>query len=145
MCLTINKNNLKPVTAEQDIVCYKVLRKLPNRNILNAPIYNFEYCFGMIYSTHEDYFCDIDICDDGECLVEYGFHSFAELSDAVRFKERLLKFTREREWEYVIVKCTIPNGACYYAGKQKFNRHEDNSPDGYCSETIRIDEALNEN
>ena len=97
----------------------------------------------MIYSTHEDYFCNIDICDDGECLVEYGFHSFASLSDAVRFKERLKKATRQR-YGYIITKCTIPNGARYYAGKQKFDRHEDNSPDGYCSEAIRIDEIVNE-
>lgn len=140
MCLTINKNNLKPVTAEQDIVCYKVLKKLPNRDMLNAPIYNFEYCFGMIYIAHEYYFEDIEICDDGECLVEYGFHSFALLSDAVRFKERLSEASRQT-YDFVIVRCVIPNGARYYAGKQKFDRHEDNSPDGYCSEAIRIDEV----
>ena len=144
MCLKINKNNLNPITAEQDIVCHKVLKKLPNRDILNAPIYNFEYCFGMIYSTHENYFCDIDICDDGECLVEYGFHSFASLSDAVRFKERLSEASRQT-YDFVIVRCVIPNGARYYTGKQKFDRHEGNSPDGYCSEAIRIDEIVNEN
>ena len=109
MCLTINKNNLKPITAEQDIVCYKVLRKLLNCDTLKAPIYNFEYRFGLIYSTHEDDFTDIVVCDDGECLVEYGFHSFVELSDAVQFKWRLLETTRHYS-EFVVVKCTIPNG-----------------------------------
>lgn len=117
MCLTINKNNLKAITAEQDIVCYKVLRKLPNCEILSAPIYHFAYCFGIIYGTHEDYFSSIDVCDDGECLVEYGFHSFASLSDAVRFKVRLLLITRQ-SFELVITKCTIPNGTRYYEGKQ---------------------------
>lgn len=153
MCLTINKNNLKPITAEQDIVCYKVLRELPNCDILNAPIYHFEYCFGIIYGTHEDYFSgkrkfrkqkDIVICDDGECLLQYGFHSFLELSDAVRFKLRLLEIT-QHSFDYVVVKCTIPKGFRYYTGKQIFGRNEDNSPNGYCSEAIRIDEIVNEN
>ena len=144
MCLIISKNNLKPVTSEQDIVCYKVLKKLPNCEILSAPIYNFEYTFGMIYSTHKDYFSDIDICDDGECLAEYGFHSFVELSGAVRFKERLLDITRH-SFDFVVVKCTIPNGVCYYTGKQIFSWNEDNYTDGYCSEAIRIVEIVNEN
>lgn len=144
MCLTINNNNPEPMTTEQDIVCYKVLKKLPNCEILSAPIYNFEYCFGMIYSTHEDYFSDIDVCDDGECLVEYGFHSFASLSDAVRFKWRLLETTRH-SFEFVVVECTIPNASRFYIGKQNFALHEDNSPDGYCSEAIRIERIVNEN
>jgi hypothetical protein len=142
MCLTINKNNLNPITAEQDIVCYKVLIKLSNSEILSAPIYNFVYCFGFIYSTHEDYFADIDVCDDGECLVEYGFHSFASLSDAVRFKWCLLKTTRHT-FDYVVVKCTIPNGTRYYQGKQVFDK--EHSLDGYCSESICIDDIVNEN
>lgn len=144
MCLTINKNNIKLITTEQDIVCYKVLKKLPNRDILNAPIYNFEYCFGIIYGTHEDYFEDIVICDDGECLVEYGFHSFVELSDAVRFKCRLME-TTQHYFDFVVVKCIIPNGTRYYQGKQVFKLREELSPDGYCSEAIRIDEIVNEN
>jgi hypothetical protein len=147
MCLIIDKNNLKPITAEQDIVCYKVLKKFPNRDTLKAPIYIFEYCFGMIYATHEDYFEDVDICDDGECLVEYGFHSFVCLEDAVNFKCLLNKTFNpgKKDYDYVVVKCTIPNGTRYYTGKQKFALNEDNSPDGYCSEAIRIDEIVNEN
>lgn len=144
MCLIINKNNIKPITAEQDIVCYKVLRKLPNRDILNAPIYNFEYCFGMVYGTHKDYFEDIDIFDDEECLIEYGFHSFVELSDAVRFKGRLLDTTRH-SFDFVVVNCTIPNGTSYYQGRQVFALHEEHSPNGYCSEAIRIERIVNEN
>ena len=144
MCLIVDKFHSEPITAEQDIVCYKVLKKEPNSDILKAPIYNFEYCFGTIYNTHEDYFKDIDICDDGECSVEYGFHSFVELSDAVRMKERLLDITL-LSFDFVVVKCTIPNGACYYTGKQIFSWNENNSPDGYCSEAIRIDEIVNEN
>ena len=96
----------------------------------------------MIYATPEDYFEDVDICDDGEGLVEYGFHSFASLSDAVRFKYRLLETTRHT-FDYVVVKCTIPNGTRYYQGKQVFDK--EHSPDGYCSESIRIDEIVNEN
>ena len=144
MCLTISKNNLKSITAEQDIVCYKVLKKLPNRDILNAPIYNFEYCFGIVYSTHKDYFEDINICDDEEYLIEYGFHSFVELSDAVRFKERLLDITRHA-FDFVVVKCTIPNGTSYYQGRQVFALYDEHSPNGYCSEAIRIESIVNEN
>ena len=147
MCLTISKNNLKPITAEQNIVCYKVLRKFPNRDTLEAPLYIFKYCFGMIYATPEDYFEDADICDDGECLVEYGFHSFVRLEDAVNFKCLLNKAFKpdKKNYDYVVVKCTIPNASRYYKGKQKFNRNESDFPDGYCSESIRIDEIVNEN
>ncbi len=94
MCLTIDIPNPEPSIAKQDIDCYKVLKKLPNRDILNAPLYDFEYCFGVIYITNENYFECIDICDDGECFVEYGFHSFVKLSDAVRFKWHLMEATR---------------------------------------------------
>ena len=144
MCLTINKNNLKPIAAEQDIVCYKVLRKQLYNGALLAPIYSFEYDFDVIYGTHEEYFEHASICDDGRVLAEYGFHSFSSLSDAVRMKERLLDITLNC-FEFVVVKCTIPNGARFYIGKQTFSWNEDNSPDGYCSEAIRIDEIVNEN
>ena len=144
MCLIVNKNNPEPITAEQDIVCYKVLRKKLDNKIFKAPIYNFEYCFGYIYTIQNEFFKNAFICDDGECLVEYGFHSFVELSDAICFKERLLDAVQD-VFDFVIVKCTIPNGARYYKGKQMFARNEDNSPNGYCSEAIRIDEIVNEN
>ena len=144
MCLIINKNNPEPITTEQDIVCYKVLKKKQDNKIFKAPIYNFEYCFGDIYTIQNEYFKKPFIYDDGECLAEYGFHSFVSLSDAVRFKCRLLLVTRQ-SFEFVIAKCTIPNGTRYYKGKQKFYRNESDSPDGYCSEAIRIDEIVNEN
>lgn len=144
MCLVINKNNLKPITAEQDIVCYKVLRKSLEDDIVKAPIYNFEYTFGQIYTIQNEYFKEIDVYDDGCVLAEYGFHSFVMLSDAVQFKERLLTYTWQ-SYEYVLVRCVIPNGARYYTGKQIFSWNEDNSPDGYCSEAIRIDDIVNEN
>jgi hypothetical protein len=144
MCLTISKNNPEPMTAEQDIVCYKVLRKEFHNGALRAPLYKFDYCFGYVYTIPEEYFDQVYVFDDGYRLAEYGFHSFVALSDAVRFKECLSEALRQI-YDFVIVRCVIPNGARYYAGKQKFNRHEDNSPDGYCSEAIRIDEMVNEN
>lgn len=144
MCLIIDKNNSEPITAEQDIVCYKVLRKSLEDDIVKAPIYNFDYTFGQIYTIQNEYFKEINVYVDGCVLAEYGFHSFVTLSDAVQFKCRLSKLS---PWaiEYIVAKCTIPNAARFYIGKQNFALHEDNSPDGYCSEAIRIDEIVNEN
>ena len=144
MCLIVNKYNPEPMTAEQDIVCYKVLRKKMGNKKFKAPIYKFEYCFGYIYTIQNEYFKEVFICDDGCGLAEYGFHSFVAFSDAVCFKERLLDAV-QHVFDFVIVKCTIPNGARYYTGKQMFARNEDDFPEGYCSEAIRIDEVLNEN
>ena len=146
MCLIIDKNNPEPITAEQDIVCYKVLRKTLEDDIVRAPIYNFEYTFGQIYTIQNEYFKEIGVCVDvdGDSLAEYGFHSFVTLSDAVQFKCRLSKLS-QRTIEYIIAKCTIPNAARFYLGKHIFTLHRDNFPDGYCSEAIRIDEIVNEN
>ena len=119
-----------------------MLKKTLEDDIVKAPLYNFEYTFGQIYTIQNEYFKDLDVYDDGCILAEYGFHSFVTLSDAVRFKWCLSNATRQT-CEFVIVRCIIPNGARYYTGKQEFKRDEDNSSDGYCSEAIRIDEIVN--
>jgi len=96
MCLKI-QSTLK--TADEDIVCYKVLQK----NMRSYHYSDFIWEIGKTYSTK------IDTTAIG--VVKEGFHSYRDLDDAKR--EYFADFK-----PCIIVECIIPKDSHYYMGIQ---------------------------
>jgi hypothetical protein len=97
MCLRI-QSTLK--TADEDIVCYKVLQK----NMRSYHYSDFIWEIGKIYNTKMG---TINISG----VVEEGFHSYSSLDDAKR--EYFVDIS-----PCIIVECRIPKDANYYIGTQ---------------------------
>lgn len=135
MCLKIRCGSATPSVAEQDVVCYKVLKKLKYAEYLEAPIRFFKYTLGFEYREAISSFID-----DG--LVHLGFHSFANKSDAFDFIPRLVKDAPDIEDRLVVCRCTIPKGSRYYVGGVQYSSQDFVLPNGYCSERIRIDSVI---
>lgn len=98
MCLKI-QSTLK--TADEDIVCYKVLQK----NMRSYYYTDFMWEIGKTYSAKMDTTSIIS------GVVEEGFHSYSSLDDAKREY-----FVDSRPC--IIVECRIPKDARYYMGIQ---------------------------
>ena len=110
MCLILTENS-KLKIADEDIVCYKVMRKplIPGR-IYRSEYYNYPYEVGNL----EDVGCiSIVTNDEDESIVKEGFHSFAYKEDAYTYDENRHRFD---EVSYTVVECTIPKGATYIKG-----------------------------
>lgn len=112
MCLRI-KNQPKPLIAEQDIECYKVLvltetceyiTPYMHRRLSEQEVKGEEPFLAIGNKERENYGFE----DSCEADINGGYiHTFATLKDAE--DDRLL----ERE---IIFKCIIPKGTAYYKG-----------------------------
>lgn len=127
MCLTLTeKSKLK--TVEEDIICYKVVRKLCP-GIYRSEFYAYLYETGTLNTSPfgdtitittrpriTTYYRGINFnfqdITGYEQVVERGFHSFTCKEDAYKYAERY----RYSAVSYVVVKCTIPKGANYIEG-----------------------------
>lgn len=122
MCLNANSNI--PKIAEENIICYKIYIF---RNGFVSP-----YLRSPIPKLKEKITTELQ--NDGSYLIEKGFHSFINLSDAegdAKF------FSRYYEIKAVISKCIIPKGSKYYKGKF-------GTIPSYCSESIIVDTIVSE-
>lgn len=114
MCLVANRNI--PYTAEQDIICYKLY-------ILSNGKYVSPYLKCDMPGINE--LITTELQKPGRLLIEKGFHSFVYLDSAILEAEKY-------NYSTCIVKCIIPKGSKYYAGKFGKDR-------SYCSESIKIE------
>lgn len=131
MCLTLTeKSEIK--VAEEDIVCYKVVRRLCS-GVYRSEYYGYLYETGILdksafgdtitittrprITTYQSInYLDIGVEISGhERVVERGFHSFTCKEDAYKY----VKIAASRvlgEITMVVVKCIIPKGANYIEG-----------------------------
>ena len=118
MCLVTKMT--KPIIAEKDITCYKVIRK--DMSSLLHP--EFEWDFGWIYTSRLE---AVERTDDAHAIY-HGLHSYKTLED-------LKKAYYTATIPCLAVKCTIPKGSAFYKGK-----HGD--LEGYASSKLMIDEVI---
>lgn len=107
------------LTAEKDIVCYKILEKSNNTEVFYSYLRGFLYRFNQRYNTSISFTKRRSFF-----LINRGFHSWVEKPEK--------EFSNS-----VIVKCVIPKGTKFIKGEQ----HDDNS--GYVSASIIIKEIIN--
>ena len=116
MCLITKQK--KPQTAQENITCYKVLRK----NMHSLVHSDFEWELGKLYETQ------MRIRDYLSITVQEGFHSYPS------YKE-LGKEYFDTNIPCVMVECTIPKGALYYDGSH-------NNRKGYTSNQLIINKII---
>lgn len=118
----------KPKTAENDIVCYKVVQVSLEGNKIH-PLWHF---YSQIYELGKVY-CEkrFDVSKSllGVSFVTFGFHSYIKQS---RARRNALRLTNYKTNKIIILKCVIPCGALYYEGSSG----ETASIEEYCSNKI---------
>ena len=133
MCLVIN--HLEPKIADEDIVCYKLVKRTKIKGIYKSNFQIFEYIIRQLYTNNLDIrFVDkiiknLDTTRSGLCLyiIEEGmFHSYVSYLYPV-----ILSPLRN----CALLKCIIPKGAYYFEGIFDF------SPN-YASSQIKILEEI---
>ncbi len=116
---------MEPKVAQDDIKCYKVLRRYSGENDFNSIHMDFLYEPGKEYST------DFVIYPGQGTefgFINEGLHSFMSLLDAVNEAKDV-----ER---WVVCEFTIPVGSKYY---------ENDKQGHYCSDRIRFDGLYHKN
>jgi len=106
MCLYTNEE--KPVTATEDIVCYKVTRKWKDEEMVSlymySPIKMNQVMTAPKFQAKLSYYGEIN----------YGFHSFAELNAALcEISERIIS----KYEEFFVIECRIPKGSMVWKGE----------------------------
>lgn len=106
MCLYTEEE--RPVTATEDIVCYKVTRKKKDEEMVSlymySPIKMNQVMTAPKFQAEPSYYGKID----------YGFHSFAELDAALcEISERIIT----RYEEFFVIECRIPKGSRFWTGE----------------------------
>ena len=133
MCLVIN--HLEPKIADEDIVCYKLVKRTEIKGIYKSNFLKFEYIIRQLYTNNLDIrFVDkiiknLDTTRSGLCLyiIEEGmFHSYASYLYPVILSPLP---------HGALLKCIIPKGAYYFEG------YFDDSP-SYASSQIKILEEI---
>jgi len=114
MCLTIYRDNLpknifqkifgitpkiKPLVAEKDIVCYKIMKPTDMGGVYQSQYRKTLHIVGVLQPIVE-FGITLGHCDN--ICIDVGYHSFVNIPKG--------------EWEYDIVKCTIPKDSIYYIG-----------------------------
>ena len=146
MCTYVKRQDIKPFIAEEDITCYKVLKKTEKGEFLSQ-IWNYQYelnkkCQSVITLDKEKY--SMFTLN----AIYQGFHSYKSLQNAIR------DYILDRQ-KLVIAKCIIPKGSHYYIAyndvKETFRvyRSLDEIEDSYiidiyASDCIIIKEILSE-
>ena len=128
MCLFTNRNYA--FTAQEDIECYKVLRRAGD--ILTSYFYErFTWKKSITYTTLLQTFNSV--FKEYQCNVEQGFHSYMYQKDAEKFIDEIC-----RDETLVLVKCIIPKGSQYFVGQSTDWRS------GYASDKIIFTSIIKE-
>ena len=109
MCLPTNQT--KPLVAEKDITCYKVVYPASKDGVFCSEFRNFKYSLGTRYA--EKRFPETPV----HSAVHEGFHSYRTI-EAARIRESA---------PLVLIRCVIPKGSRYY---------ESYTGEQYCSDTL---------
>lgn len=113
----------EPIVAKKPITCYKILRK----NMHSIIYKSFEWEFGKLYET-EMQFYESSLFGIVPEKIAQAFHSYKSYKD-VRGACLVLSHP------FIIVECTIPTGATFYAGC-----HGDD--EGFASNQIIINKVV---
>ena len=116
MCLKV-KSRVRPEHAKMDIVCYKILAKHYNGQILTSPIWR--ECWWRIGETKFNFEEAIG-CRIGN-MREFGkglFHVFTNKHDALQATGHDGYLNRANLFgvRTVLYECVIPKGTKYYTG-----------------------------
>lgn len=139
MCMFVKAGKDELMTAEKDIVCYKVMyamgpiqsvdmRKYPDYN----PLYAMSLYYSEIYKWGEEYTEAAMPTESTLKVSQYpahvtiGFHSYRRLKDAESACHSSM----------IIVKCIIPRGSYYWTGNRGGWGQE--KYDEYCSDHIEL-------
>jgi len=147
MCLYVTSKKVR--VAKEDMVCYKVMMEhYGDKGAWVSPYQGMAYKEGCAYELEKQ----LQLLDskfgnikDYPYIVEEGFHSFANLSDALLFRNtcevRYPTVSRGDGWHtYIIVKCIIPKGTTYVEGLYVDNW--DNKFHSFCSEKIICEDEI---
>lgn len=117
MCIFVQDNKLK--VAEEDIICYKVLkRKSLYDSTPVSPYHNeMEWDFDKVFTAPiPKWKIEYDEYHKGWFSYDGLFYSYNNYTDAY---ELMVKLSwGGAKFMYMIVKCTIPKGTYYYDGIQ---------------------------
>jgi hypothetical protein len=106
MCLYTNEE--KPVTATEDIVCYKVTRREKDEEMVSLYMYSPIKMNQVM--TAPKFQVKPNRCGE----IDYGFHSFAELDAALyEMADRIVA----RHEEFFVIECRIPKGSRFWTGE----------------------------
>jgi len=106
MCLYTNEE--KPVTATEDIVCYKVTRREKDEEMVSLYMYSPIKMNQVL--TVPKFQVEPNRCGE----IDYGFHSFAELDAALyEMAGRIVA----RHEEFFVIECRIPKGSRFWTGE----------------------------
>lgn len=94
----------EPIIAKKPITCYKILRK----NMHSIIYKSFEWEFGKLYET-EMQFYESSLFGIVPEKIAQAFHSYKSYKD---IRGACLLYSQP----CIIVECTIPKGATFYAG-----------------------------
>jgi len=125
MCLIVN-SELK--VAQEDIVCYKVLRYCEP---LKSPFR------GMAYLKNHLYELGKPLQVDSHHRINEGFHSIIRADDAKKLSDDIGYFYEhysENKHCCIVAKCIIPKGTVYAEGLFSYG----NKYHSYCSEKIKV-------
>lgn len=106
MCLVTRKPKQ---IAKENITCYKVVHLIDN--VMFSYYYDFKYILNKVYKIKDMFTYRMG---DHTC-IEKAFHSYASLEAAMEFRDLCFEAC---DYNCIIVKCTIPKGAEYYANIQ---------------------------
>ena len=125
MCLITN--NPIPKIADEDIVCYKLVKRTKIKGVYKSSFQKFEYVIRQLYTNYFDIkYVDMLIKRryNLSAIEEDMFHSYANYLSAITILPNC-----------VTLKCIIPKGAYYFEG------YFDDSP-SYASSQIKILEEI---
>ena len=106
MCLFANRKYT--LTAQEDIECYKVLRRV--NDVLTSYYHSkFTWKKSITYTTLLETFNSV--FREYQCNVEKGFHSYMYQKDAEAFINEVCG-----DETLVLVKCIIPKGSQFFVG-----------------------------
>ena len=128
MCLFANRKYA--FTAQEDIECYKVLRRVDG---ILASYYHprFTWKKSVTYTTLLEIFNNV--FREYQCNVERGFHSYMYQKDAEAFINEICG-----DEILVLVKCIIPKGSQFFVGDSSDWRP------GYASDKIIFTSIIKE-
>lgn len=117
MCIFVTDN--MPEIAEEDITCYKVLRKKNSYDSTPVSVYyeEMEWEFDKVFTApNPKWKSEYDEYHKGWFTYDGLFYSYVNYADAYELMEKI-------SWGgakcmYMVVKCTIPKGTHYYYGIQ---------------------------
>ena len=137
MCILVKKQDSVGEIAQEDIVCYKVLRITDDKRFVPF-IYmkDLTYVLGTTYRNNNVVLhSPLDDDYNGLFVGREGFHSFVNLEDAIFYYQsyKVLYFKNEM----ALCKFVIPKGTRFYKGESSSI-----SNDNYFSESIRFAAVL---